>query len=298
MRVFSLPVLFLLTACSTSTIESGASAGSGGASAGSGGTAPSAQGGEGGEGGEGGQAAQAGTGGAQQPASDCLIDKATGPCECDDNGEPVPGRRTCSIATGWGPCECADVPSTLISNPGSIADPAANRRPESFEWMRTLPLGGTCESGHYEGSFDGMYNPAISFGFSTSAVDGSLVFDLGESTNGEFFEVSNGYMTGLALDLYPFEGEIQGTLDCTNLFFDGYLRNCNYIIWGLTQYFEGVIRARYDAVNHVFVSGVWSVTEIDLNGAFPPPQPINPGDPLPPLPLLGGVGTWSTTWVP
>jgi hypothetical protein len=136
------------------------------------------------------------------------------------------------------------------------------------------------------------------FGFDTTAVDGSVAFDLGESTNGEFFEVSDGYMTGLALGLYPFEGEIQGRLDCPNLFFDGLLRNCSYIIWGLPVAFEGVIPAQYDPVNHTFVNGLWSVTEADATGGFPPPAPVNPGDPLPALPQLGGVGTWTATWVP
>jgi hypothetical protein len=247
--------------------------------------------------GEGGQAAPEGSDGGQQQDAGCPVDNATGPCECEDDGERVPGRRTCSSESGWGPCECAAVPSTLIRNPGGD-DPAANKGAESFEWLRTSPLGGSCEAGHYEGSFEGQYNPAISLGFSTSDVNGSLAFDLGESTTGEFFEVSGGYMTGLALDLYPFEGEVVGTLDCTAMYFDGYLKNCSYIVWGFSFAFEGVLPARYDAVNHAFVNGVWSVTEPDLTGAFPQPQPVSPGDPLPSLPVLGGVGTWTTTWVP
>jgi hypothetical protein len=222
-------------------------------------------------------------------------------CTCDSDGEEVPGRQVCGKVSGWKACECAEMPETLATGTGGIGpftDPAANHNDENFFWARTVPSGGACEPGHYQGVFDGGYNPAVTLGFSTILVAGDVGFDLAETSTGEFFEISGGYMKGLALNLYPFEGEIHGTLDCSTGYFDGFLKNCFYNVFGINYFFEGIIRADYDKFNQAFVNGVWAVTEKDAAGNFPPAPDARPSQPLPPLPPLGGVGKWSSTWIP
>jgi hypothetical protein len=234
----------------------------------------------------------------------CPLDNLTQSCTCDKDGTPVSGRKTCYVLTGWSTCECAEIPSTITvdnSDASIAADPANNKGPEEFEWQRTVPQGGTCKAGHYEGEFEGKYIPSLLLGFAKSNVDGNLSFDLTQTSNGEFFEISGGRIEGLANDQYPFQGDIVGTLDCSTGIVDAYLKNCSYSLYGITGYFEGPFKANYDRFNYACVNGVWSVTEPDANGNYPTPLDVNPGDPLPSLDansILGGVGSWKATFMP
>jgi hypothetical protein len=232
----------------------------------------------------------------------CGIENATKACTCDHEGEEVPGRKVCEADLKWGACECGGTTGAGgiagAGGPVSGMDPELNEGPAVFEWLRTTPTGGTCESGQYEGSFDGMYVPAAIMGFGSLPVAGAVGFDIWESASGEYLEISNGYYRGLALMQFPFEGEFWGKLDCTTGVFEGELRNCFYNVYGTIYHFEGIARSNYDKFNHAFVNGAWAVTEPDINGVYPPPPPIQLNGPLPPLPQLGGVGTWTTTWVP
>ena len=184
----------------------------------------------------------------------------------------------------------------------SATDPAANRRADVFfDWWRTIPLGGSCEGGRYEGAFDGVYSPTIIMGYGGGIpVAGTVGFILTESSTGEYYEVSGGYMRGLALFQYPFEGEMHGRLNCERLYFDGFLKNCFYNVYGAPYAFEGIARANYNPHDHTFVDGVWSVTDADVNGVFPPPIDAQPGAPPPVMPFgaKGGSGNWYMTWIP
>jgi hypothetical protein len=232
----------------------------------------------------------------EPPGSACPLDNLTRECTCRHETGEDPGRQVCDTETGWSECECASVPGTVDPvDPGStVTSPSLNEKPETFDWLRTVPSGGSCEPGHYEGAFDGSYVT----GAAPFPVMGNLNFDLGASTNGEFFEVSGGHMMGSALVIFPFEAEIVGTLDCTNGTFDGFLQNAFYVDTSGQNPMQGPFRAQYDKFNHAFINGVWSVTEEDAAGNFPPPADVQPNVPLPPPPVPGGVGNWSTTWVP
>ena len=41
------------------------------------------------------------------------------------------------------------------------ADPLGNRSATRFDWQRTAESLGSCEAGHYEGTFGGIYGPSI-----------------------------------------------------------------------------------------------------------------------------------------
>jgi hypothetical protein len=238
-----------------------------------------------------------------QPEPLCPLNNQTRQCTCDKDGEVVQGRQVCYTTRGWGACECAEIPSTVITtnDAGVAADPVNNKGPEHFDWSRTVPSGGSCKAGHYEGDFEGEYIPSFSFGFAVSNVSGTMGFDLVETGKGEFLEISGGHMAGVAEDYIPFEGDIVGTVDCAAGYTDAYLRNCYYLMVIVPTSFEGPLLAHYDKINHAFINGVWSVTEPDANGVYPTPLGVSPGDPLPSLSILaifGGVGSWKATLVP
>ncbi len=241
--------------------------------------------------------------GAAQPGSGCAPDNQTQPCFCQTDEGPVEGRQVCSIYSGWGPCECAQAPETLVSRRGGVdlEQSALNKGPERFDWERTPPGGASCQSGHYEGGFDGFYLSAATWGWGTIPVAGNVAFDLGESSTGEYYTVSNGFMQGVALGMFPFEGEIVGDLDCNQAYFDGLMVNCRYIVGVIPYSFQGLLRSKYDKFNHAFVRGLWSVTEPAADGTYPDPPDIEPGNPPPapwPAGVCGGTGNWSATWKP
>jgi hypothetical protein len=289
------------------TAESSNGPGNGPVVAGNGGNGGSAAGESGGsagtDGNAAGGAAGGGAGSGEPVGALCPADNATQACTCEKNGELLPGRQVCSEALGWATCECAEAPETILpstinqgSGSGAI-DPAANRTPADFEWERLVPAGGSCEPGRYDGAFDGIYQSGGTF--IGIPVMGNVSFELGESIDGEFFEVSGGTMEGFALIVFAFQGEIVGSLDCASGVFEGFMQNCSYVEpGGSPTEFEGPLRARYDPINHVFINGVWGVTERDDTGAFYPPPDVQPGVLLPPLPTKGGVGNWSATLTP
>lgn len=170
---------------------------------------------------------------------------------------------------------------------GLASDPTANRSSVRFDWARTEPSGGSCEAGHYEGTFTGLYGPSIIVvpGLMVIPVfpvelpgNPGLAFDLLREGNGEIFTVSNGKMSGNALGAFPFTADVVGKLDCDTLKFDAKLVNGSYFIGPLEYRFEGPITATYDKQTHAMTGGVWKVDEPDWPGA-------------------GGSGDWTVTWV-
>lgn len=149
--------------------------------------------------------------------------------------------------------------------------------------------GGSCTPGHYEGSFEGMYMPSLTFNFplpiAAAEVNGEpgLQFDLVkpegevECDPGDEFcfdyrieaGVIQGYadpgMSGLPV---PFSVDLNGDLDCDKGTFVGTLDNGMYTVFGALPYsFGGTITASYDAANKAFFDGQWAVTEPDFPGS-------------------------------
>ncbi len=206
----------------------------------------------------------------------------------------MPGRQTCQ-ANGFSGCACR-APGAPIAGAGAGAagagapppagDPPANRSAVRFDWQRTVPSGGSCEAGHYEGTFSGIYGPSIIvvpnlmvipvFPVELPGIPG-LAFDLEREGAGEIFKVNNGKMNGNALGAFPFSADIVGNLDCETRKFDARLVNGSYFIGPLEYKFEGPITADYDKLTHTLVNGLWMVEEPDWPGA-------------------GGSGDWTVSW--
>ncbi len=254
----------------------------------------------------------------------CPLVYSTEPCTCDNNGQIEQGRRTCTDL-GWTRCECAPMKETL--NPPELRtnenDPDDNKGPASFHWKRTVPTGGECKAGYYEGVFGGLYNSqalltATLYIYGTIPVLGDVRFNIEEKpgSGGEFFTVSDGHFTGSAMGMFPFDGDFYGELDCSTKSFTGTLENCYYMV-GLDKYaFQGIAVSNYDPINHTYVGGMWSVTEpvgeaifdsptnpdagYPDDGEFPVPLPIQAGVPFGdffPPGFEGGAGDWNAIWV-
>ncbi|HKU42680.1 MAG TPA: hypothetical protein VJR89_31190 [Polyangiales bacterium] len=228
----------------------------------------------------------------------CSPINLTQPCACADGS---PGRQTCK-ASGYAPCECAARASASPAAVGGSAgrsggptgpsaalatDPPANRSSVRFDWQRTVPTGGSCEAGHYEGTFTGWYSPAIIVVPDLPVIpvfpvelpgNPGLAFDLLREGNGEIFTVSNGKMNGNALGAFPFSADVVGKLNCETKKFDAMLVNGSYFIGPLEYKFAGPITAEYDKLTHTMINGVWKVDEPDAPGS-------------------GGAGDWTIKWV-
>jgi hypothetical protein len=237
------------------------------------------------------------------PGTQCAPANVTQQCACADG---APGRQTCR-AGAFTACECAQrAPGTAgtgaaaasgtsaLPGPGMMpgagpvaADPPANRSSVRFDWARTMATGGSCEAGHYEGTFTGWYSPAIIvvpdlpvipvFPVELPGIPG-LAFDLTREGNGEIFTVSNGKMNGNALGAFPFSADVVGKLNCDTLEFDARLENGSYFIGPLEYKFAGPITADYDKLTHTMTNGSWKVDEPDAPGS-------------------GGAGDWTVKWI-
>jgi hypothetical protein len=226
------------------------------------------------------------------PGASCVQQNLTQPCTCANSG---PGAQTCS-GGAWTTCSCRVVESGGagsggVANPGDTSmasgiTPPGNRNATRFDWQRTAESLGSCEAGHYEGTFGGIYGPSIIVVSDLKVIPvfpidlpGSpgLQFDLAREGSGEVFSVTNGKMNGNALGAFPFTADIVGKLDCEQLTFDARLVNGSYFIGPLEYKFEGPLLATYNKLAHSFVAGTWMVSE-------------------PAYPSAGGGGDWSASW--
>ncbi|MBM4364139.1 MAG: hypothetical protein FJ104_15775, partial [Deltaproteobacteria bacterium] len=131
------------------------------------------------------------------------------------------------------------------------------------------------------GAFQGTYT--ISIGIPAPLpISGNIDMFLAESQNGEFFEVTDGQLAGIAntpIGPAPFSARIEGTLDCTTLRFDAQLLDGGYDYFGQKGAFSGPLTSGYDSTTSRLAGGTWQVSE--------------PADPS-----RGGNGTWDATFTP
>jgi hypothetical protein len=196
---------------------------------------------------------------------------------------------------GWSVCQCQNAlqatGGSIVYQDGGLGqsglvDPPGNLRTDlSFDWQRSEPSVGTCEPGDYTGTFIGAYSSGEAFGAPIpvaalgTADRPGLAFTLAKSGNGEVLTISNGHVIGTADGLFPFEGDLSGSLDCKTRVFTATLKGHYTAVIGDHE-FEGPVTGKYDKNAHTFTDGTWSLTEI-------------PG-----LPIPGGLGSWEASWVP
>jgi len=149
----------------------------------------------------------------------------------------------------------------------------------TFDWPETLPGTGTCQAGHYQGDFVGLFASSMTVFPAPIPVAGNVDLTLQESANGEFFEIAGGKVAGVADLLFPYEADIVGRLNCTTRKLENAaLKNGHYLVGVFVLPFEGPLNSDYDTLTLSFVNGTWDVKE--------------------PNPTYGGFGTWNAKRVP
>jgi hypothetical protein len=149
---------------------------------------------------------------------------------------------------------------------------------------------GGCKAGHYTGSFNGVYSSFVTFIGLPLDVSGNVDLYVDESTNGEYYTISNGHVSGVA-SLFdggglfggdgggggiPYSCDVVGTLNCkTKKIDNGMIQNCAYCVgieddagncFGIEGNFAGPVTADYDSSIHAFINGTWAANEVDESG--------------------------------
>ena len=184
---------------------------------------------------------------------------------------------------------------------------------------------GGCKAGHYTGSFNGVYSSFITFIGLPLDVSGHVDLYVDESTNGEYYTISNGHVSGVATLFdgggllgngddggggggIPYSCDVVGTLNCkTKKVDNGAITNCQYCVGiaddagnclGVQGNFGGPVTGDYDSSIHAFINGTWAANEVDESGA--PISAILDGSAGDSGSLCsyglftyGGCGTWS-----
>lgn len=189
--------------------------------------------------------------------------------------------------------------SSFTMNPGSfvgvdggiIANPPVDPTIR-FDWSvdDPNPASLSCQPGHYTGLFVGLYTSPITVVGVPIPVTGNVDLTLAQSSNGEFFTITNGFVTGRADILAEYRCNFYGTLNCTTKKLEKGSIDCKYCVGayaadgglclGLESHFIGPVTADYNAANQAFENATWKGKEGSDAGVF------------------GGLGTWTAAYTP
>jgi hypothetical protein len=85
----------------------------------------------------------------------------------------------------------------------------------SFDWPASLPGGeDDCRPGHYDGTFSCEYRMLPTDVDPLVIVEGPISLTLERSQDGEFLEISDGQLEGIAQFVIGFRSKLSGKLDC------------------------------------------------------------------------------------
>jgi len=102
--------------------------------------------------------------------------------------------------------------STGTTSAGSLPPPDPS---VTFDWPATLPGGDDgCRPGHYDGTFSCEYRLAPTDVDPIVVVEGPISLTLERSQDGEFLEISDGQLEGIAQLIIGFRSKLSGKLDC------------------------------------------------------------------------------------
>jgi hypothetical protein len=153
-----------------------------------------------------------------------------------------------------------------------------------FDWQETTPGMNDCQPGTYTGTFTCNYTGPGIDDSNPFVATGPVVFTLTKSQNGEFLEISDGHIQGLADGIFDFHATLQGQLDCSTNMLIGMAMDGAYGLGDADVLpvgaFEGALSGTLDR-SSATLSGDWNLSITDGLGA-------------------GGacVGPWSATWMP
>jgi len=155
-------------------------------------------------------------------AGDSHARAGTGAASGGDPGAPAATDGTAGSNGASGAAAGAAAPAgagSSVSDHGADAGVLRSGLPPpdpnvTFEWTATLPGGGTCEPGKYTGTFTCNYVlPGGDPNFPI-VVTGPIVMTLERSQDGEFLEIADGKLEGIAMLVIGFRAQLTGRLDC------------------------------------------------------------------------------------
>ena len=179
----------------------------------------------------------------------------------------------------------------VTADAGAIVNPPVDPTIR-FDWPvdDPNPAGLSCQPGHYTGVFLGLYTSPITVVGVPIPVTGNVDLTLSQSANGEFFTITNGFVTGRADILAEYRCNFYGTLNCTTKKLEQGSIVCKYCVGayaldgglclGLESHFDGPVTADYNAASQAFENATWKGKEGADAGVF------------------GGFGTWTAAYTP
>ena len=199
-----------------------------------------------------------------------------------------PGITATGSSSSMGPPSMAP---GLVTADGGYVNPPVDPSIR-FDWPvdDPSPAGLMCQPGHYNGVFLGLYTSPITVVGVPIPVTGDVRLTLAQSSNGEFFTITDGFVTGRADILAEYRCNFYGTLNCTTKKLEMGSIVCKYcvgayasdggICLGLESHFKGPVTADYNAANQAFENATWKGKEGDDAGVF------------------GGAGIWTASYTP
>jgi hypothetical protein len=166
----------------------------------------------------GGQAAPSTTAGAQSPVPGA--NAAPGDAAPDAGHASAPETSSSGAAGRPGPSATTVLPTPDAGQSGADAGPVVSMQPAldpnlSFDWQQTSPGRGQCQPGTYTGTFTCTYVAAGTDAATGIEITGPVVITLTQSADGEFLEISNGELNGVASLVFGFTVKLEGRLDCS-----------------------------------------------------------------------------------
>lgn len=112
-------------------------------------------------------------------------------------------------------------PQVRVRDDAAISAPAAAALDPNidFKWPESLPGKGTCQPGTYTGQFECDYTSPNEFMPGELPLSGPVMLKLEKSANGEFLEIADGTLGGVAAGILGFHTNLSGRLNCAELTF-------------------------------------------------------------------------------
>ena len=103
----------------------------------------------------------------------------------------------------------------------------------TFDWQETTPGLGKCQEGTYTGTFQCEFAYDDSLGLfppdaGSIVVSGPITLHFQKSADGEFLELADAQLEGVAQDFFGFTADLDGQLDCTTLELTAQAQNGEY----------------------------------------------------------------------
>ena len=184
--------------------------------------------------------------------------------------------------SGAGAPTMAMAPSAAGTGGGSAPPPTAAKagnmanldKSVRFDWPETTPGQAQCEAGKYVGMFNCtlMSDPNLGLLIPVGAeFSGPITLEFTRSADGEFLELTNAKLNGLAADTIGFMADLNGKLNCTTRALTATIMNGQYGLGSPIIFpggeLVGTLMGQLD-IKTGELTGTWSMTDKVSEGLF------------------------------